>query len=36
MKKQKIYFDASAIGYLDEQSLSKEMDDMLTLWGEIK
>ena len=36
MKKLKLYFDASAIGYLDEQSHSNEMSDMLSLWEEIK
>ena len=36
MKKLKIYLDASALGYLDEQSSPKDMNDMLTLWGLIK
>ena len=36
MKKLKLYFDASAIGYLDEQTSPQEMNDMLTLWEEIK
>ena len=36
MKKLKLYFDASAIGYLDEQTSPKEMQDMLVLWDEIK
>ena len=36
MKKLKIYLDASAIGYLDEQSSPKDMNDMLTLWEYIK
>jgi predicted nucleic acid-binding protein len=36
MKRLKIYLDASAIGYLDEQSSPKEMNDMLLLWEDIK
>jgi len=36
MKKLKLYLDTSAIGYLDEQSDPKEMNDMLTLWEQIK
>lgn len=36
MKKLKIYLDASAIGYLDEQSSPKDMSDMLSLWEHIK
>jgi len=36
MKKLKLYLDTSAIGYLDEQSSPKEMNDMLTLWEQIK
>ena len=36
MKKLKLYLDTSAIGYLDEQSNPKEMNDMLILWDQIK
>ena len=36
MKKLKIYLDTSAIGYLDEQTSLKEMNDMLALWDKIK
>jgi len=36
MKKLKIYLDASAIGYLDEQSDPKGMNEMLSLWDLIK
>ena len=36
MKKLKIYLDTSAIGYLDEQTSPKEMDDMQRLWKLIK
>ena len=36
MKKLKLYFDASAIGYLDEQTSPTEMNDMLLLWEAIK
>jgi len=36
MKKLKLYLDASAIGYLDEQTSLKEMSDMLSLWESIK
>jgi len=36
MKKFKLYLDASAIGYLDEQTSPKEMNDMRLLWNEIK
>jgi predicted nucleic acid-binding protein len=36
MKKLKIYLDTSAIGYLDEQTSPKEMEDMLALWDKIK
>ena len=36
MKKLKLYLDTSAIGYLDEKSSPKEMNDMLTLWKQIK
>jgi len=36
MKKLKLYLDTSAIGYLDEQSNPKEMNDMLILWEQIK
>ena len=36
MKKLKIYLDTSAIGYLDEETSSKEMSDMRELWELIK
>ena len=36
MKKLKLYLDASAIGYLDEQTSLKQMNDMLALWAEIR
>jgi len=36
MKKLKLYLDASAIGYLDETTSRKEMNDMQTLWEQIK
>ena len=36
MKKLKIYLDTSAIGYLDETTSPKEMNDMLSLWDKIK
>jgi len=36
MKKLKLYLDTSAIGYLNETSSPKEMNDMLTLWEQIK
>ena len=36
MKKLKIYLDTSAIGYLDEQTSPKEMDEMKALWEDIK
>ena len=36
MKKIKLYLDASAVGYLDEQTSPQEMRDMLTLWEEIR
>ena len=36
MKKLKLYLDASAIGYLDEQTSPVEMNDMLLLWEAIK
>jgi hypothetical protein len=32
MKKLKIYFDTSAIGYLDEHESPKEMLEMQQLW----
>jgi len=36
MKKLKIYLDTSAVGYLDETTSPKEMNDMQTLWEHIK
>jgi predicted nucleic acid-binding protein len=36
MKKLKLYFDASAIGYLDAQDKPNDMSDMLALWEHIK
>ena len=36
VKKLKLYLDASAIGYLDEQTSPNEMNDMLALWTEIQ
>ena len=36
MKKIKIYLETSAIGYLDEQTSPKEMDEMKQLWDLIK
>ena len=36
MKKLKLYLDASAIGYLDEQTNLSEQKDMLSLWEDIK
>ena len=36
MKKLKIYLDTSAIGNLDEPTSPKEMNDMFSLWDEIK
>ena len=36
MRKLRIYLDTSAIGYLDEISSPKEMNEMRTLWTLIK
>ena len=36
MKKLKLYLDTSAIGYLDEKTSPKEMDEMQQLWKLIK
>jgi len=36
MKKLKIYFDTSAIAYLDQQDSPDKMADTLKLWEEIK
>ena len=36
MKKLKIYLDTSAIGFLDEQTNPKEMEEMRQLWELIK
>ena len=36
MKKLKLYFDASAVGNLDQATLPREMADMQTLWEFVK
>ena len=36
MRKLKIYLDTSAIGYLDEITSPKEMDEMRSLWALIR